>query len=233
MYTELPNDFGKIERERAVGGHGSGSTYRWSSKQTADACRALDVTTWHRQNLLRPDLSFTTSWSRNGSVVASIGVWMLPGAVELRYSVGRGDGPREEVREQIRLTWTACHYGGRRPWFICSGVVSGRVCGRRVGKLYEGGRYFLCRHCYDLTYESRRESPRDRALSKAQAIRHRLGGSMSMIHPFPHKPKGMHWRTYQRLREEHDAAYEESWRHVARWLEKMDASIERKRPART
>ena len=33
-------------------------------------------------------------------------------------------------------------------------------CGQRVAKLYKapGANYFGCRHCYDLTYESRNES---------------------------------------------------------------------------
>jgi hypothetical protein len=33
-------------------------------------------------------------------------------------------------------------------------------CGRRVGKLYlpPGGKYFGCRHCYNLTYTSSNES---------------------------------------------------------------------------
>ena len=32
-------------------------------------------------------------------------------------------------------------------------------CGRRVGTLFlsSGGKYFGCRHCYDLSYESRNE----------------------------------------------------------------------------
>jgi hypothetical protein len=37
---------------------------------------------------------------------------------------------------------------------------NGVYCGRRVAKLYEapGAVYFGCRHCYDLSYESRNES---------------------------------------------------------------------------
>jgi hypothetical protein len=59
--------------------------------------------------------------------------------------------------------------------------------------------YFRCRHCYDLVYESQRENGPTRLISKAQKIRQRLGGSASLMEPFPPKPKGMHWQTYERL----------------------------------
>jgi hypothetical protein len=45
-----------------------------------------------------------------------------------------------------------------------------------------------------------------RGLLKAQRIRVRLGGSANMLNDFPEKPKGMHWRTYERLCRIHDAA---------------------------
>ncbi len=40
--------------------------------------------------------------------------------------------------------------------FVCGLVVNGRSCGARVKKLYlpPGGRYFGCRRCHDVTYES-------------------------------------------------------------------------------
>ncbi|MHC4354801.1 MAG: hypothetical protein ACYS0H_19035, partial [Planctomycetota bacterium] len=38
-------------------------------------------------------------------------------------------------------------------------TTNGVYCGRRVGTLYlvSGGKYFGCRHCYNLSYESRNE----------------------------------------------------------------------------
>jgi len=79
-------------------------------------------------------------------------------------------------------------------------------CGRHVTKLYGAGRLFACRHCYRLAYASQQESAHQRGLLKLQKIRMRLGGSLSMLDEFPDKPKGMHWRTYDRLRGLHDAA---------------------------
>ena len=51
----------------------------------------------------------------------------------------------------------------------------------------------------DLAYESQRDERATRLISKAQKIRRHLGGSASLLEPFPPKPKGMHWRTYARL----------------------------------
>jgi hypothetical protein len=61
---------------------------------------------------------------------------------------------------KIPLTTTPCRYGGKRYWFICPWYRNGIYCGRRVGSLYKGEDYFACRHCYDLTYETRNQSGR-------------------------------------------------------------------------
>ena len=103
------------------------------------------------------------------------------------------------MEQPVYLTWTPCNLGGKRPWFVCPGVVGGRYCGRRVAILYSAGPYFLCRHCYDLTYRSRQASERLGPLHKARRIRQRLGGSANLMEPFPARPKGMHWSTYLRL----------------------------------
>jgi hypothetical protein len=60
----------------------------------------------------------------------------------------------KDTGQRLPITWTACHFGGRRPWFICSARVNGRYCGRRVAVLYLGGEVFACRKCCGLAYES-------------------------------------------------------------------------------
>jgi hypothetical protein len=91
--------------------------------------------------------------------------------------------------------------------------------------VYGPGRYFLCRHCYDLTYQSQRDNKMYRALHPAQDIRRRLGGSANMTEPFPEKPKGMHWRTYERLWGEHHEAEMEQLVGMKEWLDKHEKRV--------
>ena len=58
----------------------------------------------------------------------------------------------KNIQDVIPLTYTPCHFGGIRWWFLCPS------CKRRVGLLYKPYHkdYFRCRHCYDLTYLTRR-----------------------------------------------------------------------------
>ncbi len=39
-----------------MGGRGSGNTYRWGTKRTADSCRQIDVNQLQREGCLRPGL---------------------------------------------------------------------------------------------------------------------------------------------------------------------------------
>ena len=69
---------------------------------------------------------------------------------------------------------------------------------------------FECRRCLGLGYASQRELSFRRAGRRAQKIKMRLGGSNDPLEPFPQKPRGMHWRTYERLREQAHAAQAEA-----------------------
>jgi hypothetical protein len=188
-------------REKSfLGGVGSGSWYRFDKKTTTGECHSVDVRYLPREGLLKSGSWFSLRWSRADRETGSIGGVVegthTPERVILTYRHRRGlGGEWGDVRECVPLAWTACNFGGERPWFICPGAG----CGRRVAVLTGPGRYFLCRHCYLLVYKSQRENRMYRALHKAQAIRERLGGSANMMEPFPDRPKGMHWSTYERL----------------------------------
>ncbi|WP_411727504.1 hypothetical protein [Methyloglobulus sp.] len=62
-----------------------------------------------------------------------------------------------------------------------------------------GGKYFACRHCYQLAYRSQRETADDRADRKANNIRKKLDWEPGILNAMGDKPKGMHWKTYYRI----------------------------------
>jgi hypothetical protein len=170
-----------------VGGLGSGNRYSFDKKTTTEECHSLDIRELHRKGLSKPGTCFRCSWSRAGKEAASICGFTYRDRLILFYRHRSGlGGEWEDVKEPVSLDWTLCNFGGERPWFVCPGAT----CGRRVAIVYRRGKYFLCRHCYDLRYQSQREDKKDRALRRAQKIRVHLGGSTNMLEPFPERPRG-------------------------------------------
>jgi len=140
-----------------MGGSGSSRWVCYTKKDTVEDCRWIDIRRWKRENMLRPGYFWRWWWrdADTGKENASMNIQTYPESVELIYTITWRNGDREDIRYRVPLTWTACNFGGERPWF----VYPGKNCGRRVAKLYmpPGARYFLCRHCHDLTYKSRQE----------------------------------------------------------------------------
>jgi hypothetical protein len=64
-----------------------------------------------------------------------------------------------------------------------------------------------------------------RALRRAQTIRERLGGSANMAKPFPEKPRGMHWKTYERLLWEHHEAEMKQLAGMRDWLDRLEKKV--------
>ena len=180
-----------------MGGYGSG---RPSYKQKAERCRSLDVNRMHREGCLNAGFSGNLSWSRDGEVISQIGFRTEESRVILDYRIKFNGRNWEPITQYVPLTYIDCHYGGQRPYFHCPGIVNGQHCGRRVGKLFSGGRYFLCRHCYSIAYGSQSEDRHDRMLRRANKLRIALGGKPGTAHFIAPKSKGMWWRTYQRKR---------------------------------
>jgi len=142
---------------------------RWSysSRRTVEECKSISTKFLNAQNIFDYSLyNGGLSWSRCGEKTGSISfsVSTVEGDEYIRFQYTQTDrhtGEKTELDYKAELTWTPCFFGGRRWWFICPLVVNGRACERRVGVLYlGGGKYFGCRHCYDLTYTSCRDSHR-------------------------------------------------------------------------
>ena len=181
-----------------MGGLGSGRPWG-SGRDTVECCRSIDVNRLHREGCLRPGWCGAWQWTRDGEQVASINLRVENDRLHLSYRMRVAGSDWQDVDETVRIVRVPCRFGGSRPYFICPGVVNGIVCGRRVVKLHGAGRYFLCRRCYRLAYASQSEDACDRARRRASKMRLRLGGDTGIAAPFPQKPKGMWWRTYERL----------------------------------
>jgi hypothetical protein len=83
------------------------------------------------------------------------------------------------------------------------------------------GRYFLCRHCYNVAYASQSEPRYDRMLRRANKLRMALGGEPGTAYWIAPKPKGMWHRTYQRKQfeiewceDQANQAFLSKYRHV-------------------
>jgi hypothetical protein len=182
-----------------LGGPGSGR--QWGAgKTTVEESLTLDI-----NKLVRDEHICAGAWRRgvlvwtrvrDGEEIASIGYEAdlsdsACASIRVRY---RSTGRTRDYR--IALEATRPNFGGKRWWFICP------LTGQRAAKLHlpPNAGMFASRSAYGLGYQIQREDAHGRALSRAQAIRIKLGGDASLFEPFPRKPKGMWRRTYRRYK---------------------------------
>jgi hypothetical protein len=102
-------------------------------------------------NTVTGDVVASAKFSRSGSNDHRV--------FTLHYRVTIGD-TKHDVDLPITLDYTEPYFGGKRWWFRCPLVVGGIRCWQRVGKLYlpPRGKYYGCRRCYNLTYQSSNDS---------------------------------------------------------------------------
>jgi hypothetical protein len=142
--------------------------YYWDKKNTVEDCRSVSILFLKKHDYLSENSckSGGISWTNyHGEETASISITVstFEGEKYVRfyYTVTKqSTGEKIECNYKVQLTTTPCNFGGVRYWFICPLSKNGVYCGRRVAKLYcaPGTNYYGCRHCYNLSYESRNES---------------------------------------------------------------------------
>jgi hypothetical protein len=182
-----------------MGGIGSGRRNQ-SGKATTSDRRPLDIRRLQRDGLLTPGRSCSWQWRCYGQEVASIQIRAEAGQVILNYQNRSNGGDWQPKEYPICVEWTDCNLGGQRAWFRCPAMG----CGKRVAILYAGA-IFTCRHCQKLAYACQRETLDDRSARRADTLRRRLQWPAGILNGTGGKPKGMHWRTFERLKAEHNA----------------------------
>lgn len=180
-----------------MGGHGSGSWYRWGKKTVVEDCRCLDINRMVKQGCIQPASHRSSSWvwtnAQTGEKVSSISYTsntLDPHNMYLNVSYTTVSTD-EKHDYNIRIERTLLHYGGHRYWFICP------YTRRRVSKLYgaHGADKYGSRHAFNLSYASQSESGHDRALRKKWKLLDKFDGDQYC----PVRPKGMHQKTYEHL----------------------------------
>jgi hypothetical protein len=198
-----------------MGGPGSGNRWRYQAKSTTDEYRSFDVRCLARHGRLKPGYCGSWKWTHDG---ATIKVQSECERVILTYRHRRGGEEWRNKQYSVRLVRTRCHFGGSRVWFICPA----HGCGRRVAILY-GGDIFACRHCYRLAYASSRQDAADRAATRAEGVRARLGWGDGILNGEASKPKWMRWRTFNRLAAEHNRFVTRSIKALATKVGSLEA----------
>lgn len=154
----------------------------------------LDVRWLQRRSFLVPGCTCGLQMRREGGDRAQLWTRFEGDRLTVDFDLGRDLFGRRRRRFVLRVRWSKCHFGGRRPWLVCPG----EACGRGVAILY-GKEDFLCRRCRGVSYPLQRVPARSRDRARAQMCRIRLGGTGDMTDTFPERPKGMHEWTYTRL----------------------------------
>ena len=207
------------KKGRAMGGYGSGR--RGWSKHKADSCLAIDIRALRKSgDLGRPGAQRSFGlYTASGNCLASCIVEIGDGYIIVGWRVRdrRGDQEQEWQPKVCRVIFEPmpCNFGGSRQWFICPNWQ----CGRRVTTAYIVDGELGCRHCHKLVYACQAETDTRRAQGRQRKIRRRLNMGPSLYEPIVCKPKGMHWRTFRRLRDQADAYQRASFADTLRFIE--------------
>jgi hypothetical protein len=176
------------------------------TRPICEAFKSIDIRRIYRGGRLHAGNLFVLPWSKAGKPCGQAYVVVADDAIIIVCS------ECVPVIKRLAISWTACHFGGRRPWFVCP------HCGRRSAVIHIAGEYVACRRCLGLAYASQQEPVRQRGLHKARKIRASLGGSANMMDRFPDRPKGVHRTTYKRLHAAHDQAADRCMAGLSRVL---------------
>ena len=145
-----------------MGGPGSGR----SGGILTDKCedyRSVDLAWLRRKGIFDSWIWATITWSRGGEVRSSIQVKREDYGVRFRYRARNRGDEWDDVNELMPFACTRTNFGGRRRWFEC--LSCGRIC-----RVLCGGKYYRCRTCWGLRYESQYEPAWARPISPPSKV---------------------------------------------------------------
>jgi len=182
-----------------VGGSGSGRR-PCSSRGITDDYLRLDIRHLQRVGRLKTgNRIFRWQWKFHNGSAFSISMCLKLDKIILSYR-HKVEKDWKEKWYPVGIDWTPYNFGGQKALFLCPS----QGCGRRVAILYYSQSVFACRHCCRLDYRCQRENASDRVFRKTNKIRKKLGWKEGILNPMEGKPKGMHWKTFSKLMQQHN-----------------------------
>ncbi len=149
---------------------------RWSRRFVVEQCLPMIVESFNRSGTWKcaSETTGTTTWTSSQGLLGKLDYRIHNEGDWLALRILRQDAPLcgglSLLEESlIPVTTTRPHLGGKRHWFQCPIVRDGKICGRRVGRLYlpPGASVFGCRDCHNLTYwKSQTHDKRKGALAR-------------------------------------------------------------------
>jgi len=200
-----------------MGGPGSGSRYRLDRKTTLEDVKHIDVRALQKSKLLKLGMTGSFQWTRKELPPIRIQFSYQQDYLKLSYR-HKADDDWQLYEGFIRFDRTPCNYGGERLWFLCP------CCSRRVALVYFYRASIQCRHCHNLPYLSQQEGRINRAISR----KHKLGART--FEHYDHgegwgKPKGIHWKTFNRLKERYWRSEMAAINEISSYLERTKESF--------
>jgi hypothetical protein len=166
------------------------------AKGTVEHYSTISIRDWRRHGVLREG---TRDWCWvDGQMNRNISVEAQQIRVILRYQARDVHGKLEAIEDQIPLDATDVGCGRQRYWFWCPD------CGKRASILYFA-KYFRCRMCHR-RHGIQSTTPSGPPLERIRKNRVMLGGSRSLVAPFPPRPRYMRLEKYRRMMEEDQKA---------------------------
>lgn len=136
---------------------------------TVEQYKRIDIKFLKDKGYLKENqnIFFRLSWSSNGEPLGDISARtdLSEGKHSIRFNYRIREYGEEwsDMDYEFNLLSIPCNFGGKRWFFECGVYKNGKYCGRRVSTLFLTDKYFCCRKCAELSYESCNENKRYRS----------------------------------------------------------------------
>jgi hypothetical protein len=113
------NDRLAIDLEKSgeiMGGIGSG---RQCKNALESSFFHLDVRDLHLQGELSIGATVALEWKRDHKLLSRAFIAAKDSCLAIRLLQWHANGTLSDAAQTVDFVWTACRYGGKRPWFIC------------------------------------------------------------------------------------------------------------------